>query len=118
MDFEERIAALEKENAMLRKQYSENFRQQAAEKLVEKYRLAEDYELFLENAMNKVVVNDGDTISEVADRMYDIIKDSCRRSGVEVPITPREEMDDYIQKLKKKQVDNERYAEQMKKSFV
>ena len=115
---EERVAELEKENAKLRKQNSENFRQQAAEQLIEKYNLTEEYDIFLDYAKEKVEVNDADTISDVADRMYEIIKNACKRSGVEVPKTSSEKMGDYLKKINEKQKDDERYAEELKKSFV
>ena len=115
---EERVEALERENAQLRKYYGQNFRQQAVEQLIEKYHLSDDYEFFVGYVRDKVEVRMEDTLTDVVKRADALLKSACEKAGVDVPRTPTEEIQDYIEKVKKQEAADAAYAEEMKKSFL
>lgn len=112
------IQNLRNEVATLRKANNQQFREQAKDALIEHYRLDEGYEFHLDYAVSKVDVTEGDTLNSVIEKADTILKEVCRKSGKEVPMTPTEEVQNYIEKVKRQQADDAAYAEEMKKSFL
>ena len=80
-----RISALENEIATMKAAKYENLKQQAAERIIDRYKLGDDYELLLESAQRHIEVGDGDTLSDVTAAMEDELRAVCKRAGKPEP---------------------------------
>ena len=112
------IQNLRNEVATLRKANNQQFREQAKDALIEKFRLSDDYMFHLDYAVSKVEVTDGDTLNSVIQKADTILKDVCRKSGKEVPMTPTESIQDFCNRHKQEEADNAKYAEELKKNMM
>lgn len=84
----ERITALENEVKALRGQKYEDMKQQAADAIVNKYRLDDSYQLLVESAGRHIQITDGDTLSDVTAAMEDELRTICQRAGKPEPAEP------------------------------
>lgn len=76
----QRIDALEREIVALKGQKYEDMKQQAAERISDRYKLGDDYELLLESACRHIKVSDGDTLGDVTAAMESELKEICRKA--------------------------------------
>ena len=81
----QRIDALEREIVALKGQKYEDMKQQAAERISDRYKLGDDYELLLESAQRHIEVGDTDTLSDVTARLEEELKSVCKRAGKPEP---------------------------------
>ncbi len=81
----ERITALENEVKALRGQKYEDMKQQAAERIADRYRLDDSYLLLLESASRHISIGDTDTLSDVTARLEEELKSVCKRAGKTEP---------------------------------
>lgn len=81
----ERITALENEVKALRGQKYEDMKQQAAQRISDRYKLGDDYELLLESAQRHIEVGNTDTLSDVTARLEEELKSVCKRAGKPEP---------------------------------
>ncbi len=80
-----RICALENEVKALRGQKYEDMKQQAADAIVNKYRLDDSYQLLLESAARHISVSSTDTLGDVTAAMEDELRAVCKRAGKPEP---------------------------------
>ena len=81
----QRIDALEREIVALKGQKYEDMKQQAAERISDRYKLGDDYELLLESAQRHIEAGDTDTLSDVTARLEEELKSVCKRAGKPEP---------------------------------
>lgn len=81
----QRIDALEREIVALKGQKYEDMKQQAAERISDRYKLSDDYELLLESAQRHIEVGDTDTLGDVTARLEDELKAVCKKAGKAAP---------------------------------
>lgn len=81
----QRIDALEREIVALKGQKYEDLKQQAAERISDRYKLGDDYELLLESAQRHIEVGDTDTLGDVTARLEDELRAVCKRAGKPEP---------------------------------
>ena len=80
-----RISALENEIAAMKAAKYDNLKQQAAERITDRYRLDDSYLLLLESAQRHIEIADGDTLGDVTARLEEELKSVCKRAGKEEP---------------------------------
>ena len=80
-----RISALENEIATMKAAKYENLKEQAAQRISDKYRLSDDYELLLESASRHISISDTDTLGDVTARLEEELKSVCKRAGKAEP---------------------------------
>ena len=85
LEMTERITALENEIATMKAAKYDNLKQQAAERISDRYKLGDDYELLLESAQRHIEVGDTDTLSDVTARLEEELKSVCKRAGKPEP---------------------------------
>ncbi len=92
-----RISALENEIAAMKAAKYDNLKEQAAQRISDKYRLSDDYELLLESAQRHIEVGDGDTLSDVTTRLEEELKSVCKRAGKAAPASAVDMIQDWAQ---------------------
>lgn len=115
----QRIDALEKEVKALRGQKYDSMKQTAVDAICQKYpNLDDSFDMVFESACLHVQVEESDTQFDVNRKIEDEVRAICKKYKMEEPCNSREVFNKYIEKVKKQEEDNQRYAEELKQSFV
>jgi hypothetical protein len=112
-NFTEIVQSLQDENKKLRQHLTNNLKESAARRVIEKYKLSRDYEPYLDLAILRTQADLSDTVETLAEKMEASMMEACEKNGVEPPKTPSDFMTSYIEKMRAQEADNLAYGESL-----
>lgn len=115
LEMTERITALENEIATMKAAKYENLKEQAAQRITDRYRLDDSYLLLLESAQRHIEVGDTDTLSDVTARLEEELKSVCKRAGKPEPADSVGMITNWAQERARIEASNVEYSRNLEK---